>query len=155
MGQTILAPNLPGVLASWWRLLPVFLPYLTPIFSRPIAYISSREAYNPRHYFRPNRGQTPPHLSWKSSAFADTVTSCPYPPPPRDHGFIRKFWKELWRLLGTDLKIGSGYHPKSSSQAERFNQLLEQTLRCTVHQLVKSSHSPCRALLLVTLIMSR
>ena len=30
--------------------------------------------------------------------------------------------------------MGSGFHPESSGQVERFNQLLEQTLRCAVHQ---------------------
>ena len=49
--------------------------------------------------------------------------------------FTSKFWKELWRLLGTNLHIGSGFHPESSSQVECFNQLLEQVLHCTVHQL--------------------
>ena len=29
----------------------------------------------------------------------------------------------------------SGFHPESSGQTERFNQLLEQVLRCIVHQL--------------------
>ena len=47
----------------------------------------------------------------------------------RDPRFTGKFWKELWRLLGTNLRMGSGYHPESSGQVERFNQLLEQTLR--------------------------
>ena len=51
----------------------------------------------------------------------------------RDPHFTRKFWKELWRLLGTDLRMGFGYHQESLGQVERFNQLLEQTLRCTVH----------------------
>ena len=53
----------------------------------------------------------------------------------RDVRFTSKFWKELWRLLGTNLRMGSGFHPESSGQVEKFNQLLEQTLRCTVHQL--------------------
>ena len=53
----------------------------------------------------------------------------------RDVRFTSKFWKELWRLLGTNLRMGSGFHPESSGQVEKFNQLLEQTLRCTIHQL--------------------
>ena len=53
----------------------------------------------------------------------------------RDVRFTSKFWKELWRLLGTNLRMGSGFHPESSGQIEIFNQLLEQTLRCTIHQL--------------------
>ena len=36
--------------------------------------------------------------------------------------------------------MGSGYHPESSGQVENFNQLLEQTLRCTVHQLAETRH---------------
>ena len=53
----------------------------------------------------------------------------------RDVRFTSKFWKELWRLLGTNLRMGSGFHPESSGQVEIFNKLLEQTLRCTIHQL--------------------
>ena len=34
--------------------------------------------------------------------------------------------------------MGSGYHPESPCQAEKFNQLLEQTLRCTIHQVAKT-----------------
>ena len=52
----------------------------------------------------------------------------------RDARFTSRYWRELWRLLGTDLRMGSGFHPESSGQVERFNQLLEQTLRCAVHQ---------------------
>ena len=36
--------------------------------------------------------------------------------------------------------MGSRYHPESSGQVEKFNQLLEQTLRCTVHQLAETRH---------------
>ena len=56
----------------------------------------------------------------------------------RDPRFTRKFWRELWRLLETDLRMGSGYHPESSGQLEKFNQLLEQTLICTIHQVAKT-----------------
>ena len=53
----------------------------------------------------------------------------------RDVRFTSKFYKELWRLLGTNLRMGSGFHPESSGQVEIFNKLLEQTLHCTIHQL--------------------
>ena len=56
----------------------------------------------------------------------------------RDPRFTGKIWKELWWLLGTDLWMGFGYHQESSGQVEIFNQLLEQTLRCIVHQLAES-----------------
>ena len=41
-------------------------------------------------------------------------------------------------MSGTDLRMGSGYHPESSGQVERFNQLLKQTLRCAIHQLAET-----------------
>ena len=46
----------------------------------------------------------------------------------RDPRFTGKYWCELWHLLGTYLRMGSGYHPQSSGQVEKFNQLLEQML---------------------------
>ena len=52
----------------------------------------------------------------------------------RDPHFMSRYWRELWHLLGTDLWMGSGFHLESSGQVERFNQLLEQTLRYAVHQ---------------------
>ena len=39
----------------------------------------------------------------------------------RDVRFTSRFWRELWRVLGTDLGMGSGFHPESSGQIERFN----------------------------------
>ena len=58
----------------------------------------------------------------------------------RDVRFTSRFWRELWRLLGTNIRMGSGFHPQSSGQIEIFNQLLEQTLRCVVHQLGESQN---------------
>ena len=58
----------------------------------------------------------------------------------RDSRFTSRFWFELWRLLGTDLRRGLGFHPESSGQVEGFNQLLEQTLRCAVHQYGEARH---------------
>ena len=53
----------------------------------------------------------------------------------RDVRFTSRFWRELWRILGTNIRMGSGFHPQSSGQVEIYNKLLEQTLRCTIHQL--------------------
>ena len=58
----------------------------------------------------------------------------------RDSCFTSRFWRELWRLLGTNLWMGSRFHLESSSQVERFNQLLEQTLQCAVHQYGEARH---------------
>ena len=51
----------------------------------------------------------------------------------RDVRFTSKFWKSLWTILGTNIRMGLGFHPHSSGQVENFNKLLEQTLRCTIH----------------------
>ena len=56
----------------------------------------------------------------------------------RDVRFTSRFWRELWRILRTNIRMGSGFHPQSSGQVEIYNKLLEQTLRCTIHQLGES-----------------
>ena len=49
--------------------------------------------------------------------------------------FTSIFWRELWKLLETNLCMGSRFHPESFEQGERLNQLLEQILHYTMHQL--------------------
>jgi hypothetical protein len=51
-----------------------------------------------------------------------------------DHGpqFVSKFWEELHKSLGTKLLHSSAYHPQTSGQTERVNQLLEDMLRACV-----------------------
>jgi transposase InsO family protein len=42
--------------------------------------------------------------------------------------FVSKFWEELHKSLGTKLLQSSAYHPQTSGQTERVNQILEDML---------------------------
>jgi hypothetical protein len=46
--------------------------------------------------------------------------------------FVSKFWEELHKALGTKLLHSLAYHPQTSGQTERVNQILEDMLRACV-----------------------
>lgn len=51
----------------------------------------------------------------------------------RDVRFTSNFWKSLWQLTGTKLKLSTAYHPESDGQTERMNRTLEDIIRSYVN----------------------
>jgi hypothetical protein len=47
----------------------------------------------------------------------------------RDSLFTSKFWKRLHKLLGTELRMSSAYHPQTDGATERANRTMTQMIR--------------------------
>ena len=47
----------------------------------------------------------------------------------RDPKFTNRFWRALWKKLGTELKISTAFRPQTDGQTERVNLVLQEYLR--------------------------
>ena len=52
----------------------------------------------------------------------------------RGSQFTTESWRELWRLIGTILAYSTAYHPQTQGVVERMNSIIEQCMRCTIHE---------------------
>ncbi len=51
----------------------------------------------------------------------------------RDPRWTSHFWRELWKLSGTKLKMSTSFHPQTDGLVERQNKTLEEMLRSSIN----------------------
>jgi transposase InsO family protein len=47
----------------------------------------------------------------------------------RDPKFTSKFWRALWKRMGSELKMSTSFRPQTNGQTERVNLVIQQFLR--------------------------
>ena len=61
----------------------------------------------------------------------------------KDSRVFSAFWKELFKMVGTNLKPSTSYHPQTDGKIERVNQWLEGYLRNYVSGKQKYGSNGC------------
>ncbi|XP_051150172.1 uncharacterized protein LOC127264714 [Andrographis paniculata] len=65
----------------------------------------------------------------------------------RDSQFTKRFWMELFRLFGSELKVSMMIHPQTDGQTECVNHVLEVYLRLYVMKNESTGKSPFKIVL--------
>jgi hypothetical protein len=47
----------------------------------------------------------------------------------RDPKFTSKFWRALWKRMGSELKMNTSFRPQTDGQTERVNSMIQQFLK--------------------------
>ena len=72
-------------------------------------------------------------LYWRYVAKLHGIPRCIY--TDRGTQFTSRLWRELWEIMGTQLRFSTAYHPQTQGVVERMNAIVGQMLRCTIHKL--------------------
>lgn len=73
-------------------------------------------------------------ISYKLHGFPGSLVS------DRDPIFIGAFWRELFKLSRTTLRMSTAYHPQTDGQTKVMNKVIEQYLHSFVHTWPKDWH---------------
>ena len=71
-------------------------------------------------------------LYWRYVAKLHGIIRCIY--TDRGTQFTSRLWRELWEIMGTQLRYSTAYHPQTQDVVERMNAVIGQMLRCTIHE---------------------
>lgn len=82
------------------------------------------------HWFPKHESCTAPEFAWlfvsnyvRLHGIPTTIVS------DRDVKFMSDFWQELWKNMGTKLKVSTPFHPQTDGQAEKLNDIVKTYLR--------------------------